>query len=274
MQAQLVTHVVRPWRRLLQGLTAFLALTIGALCLPSSAGAAEGDKPDNAAIVNSLLEVVRDKNADRAQRINACAALKDYPELADLAVPTMVAFLQELAPEAPAAFSPYHPAGRPGLELVAAAIGEMGPKAESAVPELTRILGAQLAMENYKRGAAARALGKIGSDDAFLALKKASDSDRDRGVRKAIVAGLKDMAAKNKDAAILLQRIAKIDPDAGVRAAAGPPKEPDKPMDGEKKPEDGEKKPEDGEKKPEDGEKKPMDGVKKPGKPEPIAPPN
>jgi hypothetical protein len=282
----MISKRVSPWPatgpRLVAALAGLLGLSISLHGLPA---AAQPPEPEAKAVVARLIDVIKDKRANREQRINACVVLSkpEYRKESADAIGPMVSFLEELIQEVPAGWSPYHPIVGPGLDQVAVAVGEVVAaaedpnKAKAAVPVLISILKRPWVMQSDKRRAAVEALGKIGSTDAASALIEASRQDRSatgpKSVRAAVVTAMQEIATKHPDTdegkklAAELKAISEIDKarEAGGAAAkkAADNKPEDKAVD--KKPEDKvPDKKEDKEKKPEDkGDKK--DGDKKNG---------
>jgi hypothetical protein len=266
----MISKPVSPWPAAGPRLVAALAGLLS-VSLPGLPALAQPPEPEAKAVISRLIGVIKDKRADREQRINACVALsqEDYRKQSADAIAPMVSFFEELVQEVPSAWSSYHPIVGPGLEKVALALGQVvsavdnNDKAKLAVPVLVTVLKRPWIMQSYKRSAAAEALGKIGSKDAAPALIEVARQDRSAAVRVAVVKALQEIAAKNKDQdlAAELKAIALVDPKVWEAAAAPPEKKEADKKGEDKKPED--KKPED--KKPEDkGNDKKKDGDKKP----------
>jgi HEAT repeat protein len=199
----------------------FLAL---AASLIGSLSWAQPPDADNAQVINRLVGVISDPQANREQRINAAVAVskEEFRKDAGRAVGPMIALLDELLQDQPPSPYPFASAIN-GVDKVALALGDMGPQAWPAVPSLTFMLQCR-SLESYKRKAAAEALGKIGTPAAIAALIKAAHEDKYAPVRAVIVAALNQLAPNNSAAALELKVIAQIDPDQSVRELAGAPK--------------------------------------------------
>jgi HEAT repeat protein len=175
--------------------------------LPTSRGQA----PDaDEAVIDRLIDVLKDEASSKDQRANACLALGKRGAKAKRAVPEMVSFLEAVLKDD--RFSKGGVAAE-RVAKVAEGLGNIGTEAKEAVLVLNKVIVEGVTGVTPKgrgaEGAATEALGKIGSKDAFAALAKASTNERNIDVRKAAVKGLGHMA-RNLDSDLRVKALAQL----------------------------------------------------------------
>lgn len=162
-------------------------------------------------VIDQLIAVVKNDEAKEAERAKACLSLGKRGPKAKRAVPEMTKFLEgaqarQLHGET--------------VALVAEGLGGIGPEAKEAVPQLAGLLNGEFrprftgATEKEELArpvvAAAEALGKIGTSEAFTALAKASVAGRlPAEWRKGSVLGLGHIAS-NKDSPSRAKAVAQL----------------------------------------------------------------
>ena len=178
----------------------------------------DGDLPFEEAVVDRLIEVVKNAQASGDQRWNSCLALATRGAKAKRAVPEMAKYLDELLNKDVVVGVYTQPTKENGFKggyislyggkvtQLAEAFGNIGPDAKEAVPVLSKII-TKVPNHNDKGKeqpswaayyAAAESLGKIGSQDSFDALKRAANKEANPEVRKAAVKGLGIIAGNSK----------------------------------------------------------------------------
>lgn len=179
-------------------------LSISLLLLLSSPS--PGDETDEK-VSRQLVEVIQDVRATPFARIEAAKTLAKMGARASAAAEGLTAMLKKLRGDE---FSDLH-------EAVLVALGEIGPPARNAIPEMVRSSGQNIDLDRAVKQSVNRIL--TGPERLDIALLISRLNDRDPAVRLQSVKSL-SLAGADAAGAVPALTISLGDPDADVRRAA------------------------------------------------------